>query len=64
MFRPMLAAATAVAAACLVLVAGAVSAAPKDEIKPIVKFAKTWEAGVAEAKLLNLPIVVHSHGFY
>ena len=28
-----------------------------------VAFAPTWEDAVAEAKLLNLPIVVHSHGF-
>ena len=38
--------------------------AGKDEIKPCVKFAKTWEAAVTEAKTLNLPLVVHSHGFY
>jgi len=31
---------------------------------PSVTYAKTWEAAVEEAKLLNLPIVVHSHGFY
>jgi hypothetical protein len=34
------------------------------ELKPSVTYAKSWEAAVAEAKLLNLPIVVHSHGFY
>ncbi len=31
---------------------------------PTVTFAKTWEEAVAEAKLLNVPIVVHSHGFF
>jgi len=36
----------------------------KDKPKPSVTYAKTWEAAVAEAKLLNVPIVVHSHGFY
>ncbi|MHC4955353.1 MAG: hypothetical protein ACYTGZ_15985 [Planctomycetota bacterium] len=36
-------------------------AGPK--VKPSVNYAKTWEAAVAEAKLLNVPIVVHSHGF-
>ncbi len=36
--------------------------APK--IKDTVTFATTWEGAVEEAKLLNLPIVVHSHGFY
>ena len=35
-----------------------------DKPKPTVEFAKTWEAAVAEAKLLNVPLVVHSHGFY
>lgn len=35
--------------------------APK--IKETVTFATTWEAAVEEAKLLNVPIVVHSHGF-
>ena len=34
------------------------------DLKPSVTYAKSWEAAVAEAKLLNLPIVVHSHGFY
>ena len=38
--------------------------AGKDEPKPTVKFAKTWDMAVSEAKTLNLPIVVHSHGFY
>jgi len=36
----------------------------KDKIKPSVTYAKTWEAAVEEAKLLNVPIVLHSHGFY
>ena len=35
--------------------------APK--LKPTVTFATTWDSAVAEAKLLNLPIVLHSHGF-
>ncbi|MHC4817951.1 MAG: hypothetical protein ACYTF8_07845 [Planctomycetota bacterium] len=39
-------------------------AGAKGKVKPSVDFAKTWEAAVAEAKLLNVPIVVHSHGFY
>ncbi|MFH0944690.1 MAG: hypothetical protein V2A76_05785 [Planctomycetota bacterium] len=37
--------------------------AGKPKIKPSVTYAKTWEAAVAEAKLLNVPIVLHSHGF-
>jgi hypothetical protein len=53
------------------LVAGALVAvgfgsafAAKDEIKPQVKYAKTWEGAVAEAKALVVPLVVHNHGFY
>lgn len=37
--------------------------AGKDEIKPIVKVPKTWDAAVEEGKKYNLPIVVHSHGW-
>jgi len=31
---------------------------------PSVEFAKSWDGAVEEARLLNVPIVVHSHGFY
>lgn len=53
-----------------VLLAGLVLLGVRDtragdpKIKPTVNFARTWDAAVAEAKELNLPIVVHSHGFY
>jgi len=36
----------------------------KPKIKPTVSFAPSWDAALAEAQLLNVPIVVHSHGFY
>lgn len=36
--------------------------APK--IKDTVTFATSWEKAIEEAKLLNVPLVVHSHGFY
>ena len=49
-------------AAVLALVAALGTA--KEKVKPSVNYAKTWEQAVAEAKLLNVPIVVHSHGFY
>jgi hypothetical protein len=52
------------AAALLAAVATVAAAGGKDEPKATVRFAKTWEAAVAEAKDLNLPLVVHSHGFY
>ncbi|MEM8885425.1 MAG: hypothetical protein AAGD14_15265 [Planctomycetota bacterium] len=38
-------------------------AGSKDKPKASVTYAKSWEAAVAEAKMLNIPIVVHSHGF-
>lgn len=41
-----------------------VAVARPDEPKDCVRFAPSWEAAVEEAKLLNLPIVVHNHGFY
>lgn len=36
----------------------------KVEIDPQVVYARSWDAAVEEAKLLNAPLVVHSHGFY
>jgi hypothetical protein len=58
--------ATLVLAATAVGVALTMGAAlaGKDEPKPSVKFAKTWEKAVEEAKLLNVPLVIHNHGFY
>jgi len=53
---------TLMTAAALAAIAGIGAAKPK--IKPAVTYAPTWEAAVEEAKTLNLPIVVHSHGFY
>lgn len=40
------------------------AAAQRQKIKPTVDFAKTWDSAIEEAKLLNVPIVVHDHGFY
>ena len=52
---------TVVAAATL---AGVMAAAvAKDEPKPFIHVPKTWEAAVEEAKSLNVPIVVHNHGW-
>lgn len=61
--HPLLASALALTA----VVASATLAAPaggKPKIKPTVEFARSWDEAVAEGKLLNLPLVVHSHGFY
>ena len=51
------------AAALIALMAPAQAGAPP---KPVdsVHLARTWEAAVEEAKALNVPLVVHSHGFY
>lgn len=35
----------------------------KPKLHDSVNFAPTWEKAVEEAKLLNVPIVVHAHGF-
>ena len=56
-----------VAVAALAVAATGTIAVAKDkkpEVKPTVTFAKTWDKAIAEAKLLNVPIVVHSHGYY
>lgn len=50
-----------VAAAAL---AGAMTVAvAKDEPKETVKFAKSWDKAVEEAKTLVVPIIIHNHGF-
>ncbi|MFQ5844926.1 MAG: hypothetical protein ACE5JG_08060 [Planctomycetota bacterium] len=43
--------------------AAAVVLAGKPDVKPSVTYAKSWDAAVKEARLLNVPIVLHSHGF-
>lgn len=45
--------------------AAALSAAGgKDKPEANLEYAVSWEAAVEEARALNLPIVVHRHGFY
>ena len=55
---------THVAAAVLVFMYTVIAAWAGDKPEPSVTYAKTWDAAVEEAKTLNLPIVVHSHGFF
>ncbi len=50
--------------AAVMVLSGSAQAQKKPKIKPTVPFAKSWDAAVEEAKLLNVPLVVHSHGFY
>ena len=52
------------AATLLALFAAPAGAGGKPEPKTSVKLAKSWDAAVEEAKALDLPIVVHSHGFF
>lgn len=49
-------------AAALALAATLVTAGG-DKPEPSVTYARSWDAAVEEAKLLNVPIVVHGHGF-
>lgn len=52
-------------AAVLGLVAALAPAGGRDgEPEPSVTYARTWDEAVEEAKFLNVPIIVHSHGFY
>lgn len=51
------------AVAALALVAPA-HAGGKPEPVTSVLLAKSWDAALEEAKALNVPLVVHSHGFY
>jgi hypothetical protein len=50
-------------AAALALAATLGTAGGGDKPEPSVTYARTWDAAIEEAKLLNVPIVVHSHGF-
>ena len=48
----------------LLFALGTESSAKDDEPVECVRFATSWDDAVEEAKLLNVPIVVHSHGFF
>ena len=50
---------------CLCFAAAASFAAGKDKKpKPTVPLCRSWSDAVKEARLLNVPIVLHHHGFY
>jgi len=49
--------------AVAVFASAALAVPKKPKIKESVTYAKSWKDAVAEAKLLNIPLVVHSHGF-
>ena len=47
----------------LVVAVPSVSSAARVKVRPTVPFARSWDAAVDEARLLNVPIVLHVHGF-
>ena len=51
-------------ALAVLALAAAPALAGKPKVRPSVQYATSWEAAIEEAQLLNLPIVVHGHGFY
>jgi hypothetical protein len=50
----------AVVLACLAVAAAGEPKVPKAG----VRWATGWDEAVAEARALNLPLIVHRHGFY
>jgi len=50
--------------ALAVLVLLAAAAIGGDRPKRNLEYAPSWDEAVTEARALNLPIVVHRHGFY
>ncbi|HEX5139075.1 MAG TPA: hypothetical protein VFY93_19050 [Planctomycetota bacterium] len=50
-------------AATIALAATLGTAGGGNKPEPSVTYATSWDAAVEEAKLLNVPIVVHDHGF-
>ncbi len=51
---------TLMSAALALLIGGAGAGKPKHYIH----WAASWEDAIAEARAINMPIVVHRHGFY
>lgn len=49
--------------AASVIAMAAVVGSAKPKVKDSVTYAPSWKAAVQEAKMLNLPLVVHCHGF-
>jgi hypothetical protein len=48
----------------LILFSLAAVAAAAPKAKPGPKWLPSWSEAISEARVLNLPIVVHRHGFY
>ena len=47
-------------AVLLLLIGGAGAGKPKH----LIHWAESWEDAIMEARAINMPIVVHRHGFY
>jgi len=54
---------TCLLAVALALLSGLSEARPEKPRKNL-RYARSWDDAVEEAKALNVPIVVHRHGFY
>lgn len=51
-------------ALCAALLAAATGAHAGEKPGPSVRFARSWDDALTEARALNLPLVIHRHGFY
>ena len=50
--------------ACSVILATGLVLANGDKPKPTPRLVPVWDDAVIEGRVLNLPIMVHRHGFY
>ena len=51
-------------AICAALLAAVTGVAAGEKPGPSVHFARSWQEALTEARALNLPLVIHRHGFY
>ena len=51
---------TLMSAVLALLIGGAGAGKPKQ----FIRWAPSWEDAITEARAINMPIVVHRHGFY
>ncbi len=50
--------------ACSVILATGLVLANGDKPKPTPRLVPVWDDAVIEGRVLNLPIMLHRHGFY
>lgn len=51
-------------ALCAALLVAATGVEAGGKPGPCVRFARSWDDALTEARALNLPLVIHRHGFY